>query len=177
MYLIFIGTYSIPCKLTATLFTNDTSTAMGITAVYATLSGPTTFWSSWSYVTTVAYWVVSLLLNVLLTLMIVIKLVMHTKNIRRAMGASFEGSGLYKSIISMLIESCTLYASAFLAYIITWNIGDPNTYTSSIFQLILGETQVRAALMGNLRAVRLIIWTGRSSLRSSSFSGLPTGRP
>ena len=53
------------------------------------------------------YLSVSVSLNILLTLMIVIRLILHTRNVRTAMGMSGIG-GLYKTIIVMLIESCVI---------------------------------------------------------------------
>lgn len=148
MYLASIGTYSNSCKFTEENFTNVTDTAMGITTVYTNFSGPIVYSSALSRIGALSYWVISLSLNVLLTLLIVVRLVIHSRSIRRAMGTSF---GLYKSIISMLIESCALYASSFLVYIVTSREGGGLV---SAFQPILGGTQVRASLMQNLRVVR-----------------------
>ena len=76
--------------------------------------------------------------------MIVVRLVLHRRNIQNAMGASFETSGLYKSIISMLIESCALYAGSFLAYVVTWPLTSLCGNLVFTFQPILGQTEVRA---------------------------------
>ena len=114
------------------------------------MSSRIVYFSGWSYTITIVHPVISLSLNVFLTFMIVIRLVMHSRNIRRAMGTSCEASGLYSSIINMLIESCALYASSYLLLIVTWCLNADVWWT---FQPILGETQVRAALMHNLSAV------------------------
>ena len=50
------------------------------------------------------YFSISLSLNVLLTLMIVIRLMLHARDIRASMGGTGIG-GLYKVIVTMLIES------------------------------------------------------------------------
>jgi hypothetical protein len=96
---------------------------------------------------------ISLLLNVLLTLMIVTRLILHIRNMRNAMGTSVEASGLYKSIVSVLVESCALYATSFLVYIVTWSLKGSGQYASEAFQPILAEAQVRADPTRNLGMV------------------------
>ena len=82
---------------------------------------------------------ISVSLNVLLTLMIIIRLVLHVRNIRAAMGTAGMG-GLCKSIVTMLIESCTLYTVSSLLLIGPWVGGNP---AASIFLGVLTQTQVR----------------------------------
>ena len=87
-----------------------------------------------------SYLSISTSLNVLLTLMIVIRLILHTRNIRNAMGISGIG-GLCKAVATMLIESCALYAMTSLLVIIPLAI---QNYIMDIFFPVLAETQVRA---------------------------------
>jgi hypothetical protein len=84
---------------------------------------------------------ISILLNVLLTLMIVIRLILHSRNVRAAMGAPAGIGGLSKAIAAMLIESSALYAVNSLLV-----VGPQSTATMCIFLPILAETQVRASL-------------------------------
>jgi hypothetical protein len=80
-------------------------------------------------------------LNLLLTLMIVTRLVLHRSNIRKALGASEGASGLYKSIATMIIESYALYAVALLVYTVPWAIGN---WADGLFSHVVGTTQVGA---------------------------------
>ena len=96
---------------------------------------------------TVLYFLISLCINVFLTLAIIARLALHNRNIRNVMGDTVEASRLYESVISMLVESCALYAGSLLAYIVTSYLSDPNW---EIFLLITAETQVRVALTRNL---------------------------
>ena len=89
-----------------------------------------------------SYLSISTSLNVLLTFMIVIRLILHTRNIRNAMGISGVG-GMCNAISTMLIESCALYAMNSLLVIIPLAI---KNYIMDIFFPILAETQVRAFL-------------------------------
>lgn len=86
------------------------------------------------------YYSISISLNVLLTLLIVTRLVRHSRNVRNALGASARAGGLYKTAVTMLIESCALYAVSYILFIGPWAIGDP---VANIFFPILAETQVR----------------------------------
>lgn len=85
---------------------------------------------------------ISLALNLILTLMIVVRLTWHNKNIRDAMGASPGIGGICKAVATILTESFALYAINFILYIRPYG-------TASIFQFlfwpILAETQVRVA--------------------------------
>jgi hypothetical protein len=126
-----------------------------------------------------SYYSTSLALNVLLTLMIVIRLGMHVRHLRKSLGASEESHGLYTAattVITMLIESYALYAVVFLVFIVPWGM---NSWVLIIFSKPLGVIQVRAVFAFpqcavTLRHCCLIAVTCRSSLRISSFYELPT---
>jgi len=100
------------------------------------------------------YLLISVSLNILLTLMIVVRLVLHGRQIRAAAGSAVGISGLYKTISTMLVESCALFAvnslvvvGALIAYGNSWNpsIYFPGSYTVDIFFPIVAETQVGAS--------------------------------
>lgn len=94
------------------------------------------------------YYAISISLNILLTLMIVARLARHSRNIRKAMGGSGTTRGLYSTAITMLVESCALYAVTYILFIGPWSIGNP---VANIFFPILAETQVIAPLLIILR--------------------------
>ena len=108
---------------------------MGIAFVYydAKLTN-STVWSSLSYLS------ISLSLNVILTLMIVIRLTLHIRRIRTTMWISGIGESS-KAIITMLVESGALFAVSLLLVLGTWGA---NNYVAESFFPILSETQVRA---------------------------------
>lgn len=82
----------------------------------------------------------SLSLNVLLTLMIIARLLLHNKSLKRSMGSRATTNGLYKAVVTMLVESFALYTVCFLLFIGTWSAQSSFVY---IFFPILVETQVR----------------------------------
>jgi len=133
--------------------TNSVNAGMGIVAIYfqlhlfpfTTSSGLTKFG--------VPYLSISVALNVLLTLMIVVRLVLHSRNIRTATGALAGTSGLYKTISTIFIESCALFTMSSLlvvgglaaaAYSSTPNIWIIGDFVVDIFFPVLAEVQVRA---------------------------------
>ena len=156
MYLATVGTCSSFSKLTATLLSNVVDTAMGVTlAQHAALHpdiGHIVASAEWIVF---SYFMISLSLNVLLTLMIVARLILYSRNIQNAMGVSVEDGGLYKSIITILVESCALYATSFLLYIVTWSVKDNKGHVSGLFEPILLGTQVRAVLPCDLGMARV----------------------
>ena len=120
----------------AVLRVNAENTATGVMHVY---------WyseRSGNFRAGLPYFFISLLLNVLLTIMIVIRLFLHTRNVRTVMGGAGSG-GLCKAIVTMLIESCALYAVSSLAFIGAWGAG---SYVIIILFAILSEVRVRSFL-------------------------------
>lgn len=89
------------------------------------------------------YLSICLSLNLLLTLMIVIRLILHNRNVRQAMGTSGKTTGLYTTVVTMLVESYALYAIALLSYIVPYTQG---SWVVTISSQIVGGVQVRAVL-------------------------------
>ena len=88
-----------------------------------------------------AYHSVTLSLNVLLTLMIVVRLVLRSRNVRAATKSPTGFGGLYRTIATMLIESSALFAVSSLLVIGPLIAKSP---LMDLFLPILAETQVRA---------------------------------
>ena len=71
--------------------------------------------------------------------MIVTRLILHRRNIRKAIGASGGAGGLYTAVVTMLIESYALYAATFLTYVVPWS---SNSYVASSVSTLLASVQV-----------------------------------
>ena len=123
------------------LLANLIDTAMGIAFIYQ-IARPISLVSNAGTIEDFGtpYYSISLALNVILTLMIVGRLIIHGKNVRNAMGSPSGVNGLYKAIVGMLVESCALYAVSYLLFMVPWAAGSP---VSNAFFPILAETQVR----------------------------------
>jgi len=113
---------------------------MGITFVYQTSQPNSSFWNSTAIDFGIPYFSISLSLNILLTFLIVTRLILHSRNVRVAMGGPGGAAGLYKAIVTMLIESCALYAVNSLLFVGPWGAGN---HAADLFLPILAETQVR----------------------------------
>ena len=100
----------------------------------------------------VPYLSISVSLNILLTLMIVVRLALHGRKIRAATGSAAGISGLYNTVSTMLIESCALFTVSSLvvvAGLVRTKSNRPAVFypgmsVVDIFFPILAETQVRA---------------------------------
>ena len=136
MYLGSVGAY-LSYPRTVTLKAKVENIAMGILMISPTR--PTGAISNTSF--GLSYFSISLSLNILLTLMIVVRLILHGRNVRAATGSPAGISGLYKTIATMLIESSALFAVISLLYIAT---GGANSPINDLFSPILAEVQVRA---------------------------------
>ena len=121
-----------------TLSANIAAAATGIVLVYyqaSQLIDVSTVAINFNY----PYFAISLSLNVLLTLMIVIRLVSRGRHIQNGTVALTITTRLCKAIVTMLIESFALYAINFLLFIALWATGSSVAY---IFLPILANVQV-----------------------------------
>ena len=119
-----------------TLWANIDNIAVGIACIYQ--YSVTNITASLN----IPYFSLSLALNVILTLMIVIRLLLHVRSTRKAMGVSGNG-GFHSAIITMLIESCAIYSVSLVLIIGPLVAGHPIVY---FFVFILPQTQVRSPL-------------------------------
>ena len=162
MFLASIGTSLCSLRVVNDSPTNANDTAMGVAFIYQ-VSQPVGI-DSGSVSFGTPYYSISLSLNVILTLMIVTRLVLSSRNFRNAMGAPAGACGLYKAIVSMLVESCALYAVSYLLFVVPWAL---ESSVSNTFFPILAEVQVRT--VGALQSpdvVQLTMVMHRSSPRS-----------
>ena len=84
---------------------------------------------------------ISLALTIILTLMIVMRLVLHGRNMRDALGSGVNAGGLCKAIITTLVESYALYT---VSFILSISLGYGHSPVEFIFDPIFAATQVRA---------------------------------
>ena len=144
--------------------------------------------TQWSYfVKSVAanvgipYFSISIAINVLLTLMIATRLILHSRNTRNAMGTPAGASGLYEAIVAVLIESCALYSVNSLMYIILWTTGSWVTITFLTFLTQIQVSPVSTSSLqpshdcdGQVIAPFLIILRVSKSSTSTSNTATPT---
>ena len=138
MYLSAMGTFFSSPRTVVALEVNFDNTVMGI--LMACPSTNQIMHNSWS---NLSFYSISLSLNIILTLMIVIRLVLYGRNNFAATksGSPTGLSRLYRTIATMLIESCALYAASSLSLIVPWALGSPVTF---LFAPIFAVVQVRA---------------------------------
>jgi hypothetical protein len=103
------------------------------------LPSPTQVWNGSTVDFGLPYFTISVSLNVPLTVMISIRLILHSRNIRGGMGARTGVSSLYRTIVTMLIESSALYAITSLLFIGPYVA---HNYASDIFLPVLAQVQV-----------------------------------
>ena len=113
--------------------------AMGIITLYLSSQPGSSLWSGITVNFGLPYFTISVGLNVVLTLMISARLILHGRNVRSAMGSTTGIGSLYRTIVTMLVESCSLYAVTSLLFIGPYA---SNNYASDIFLPILAEVQV-----------------------------------
>ena len=118
---------------------NVDDVAMGIVLVHANSELAVNAWAGLVYLS------ISFSLNVLLTLMIIIRIVLHVRNTRAAVGINGIG-GLSKAIVTMLVESCALYAVSTLLVLGSLGADNGGSPITNFFLPILTQTQVRVSL-------------------------------
>jgi len=150
VYLCSVGTYpsSLPTVVVLKAHLDDIVT--GILAICLPIIKDRGLDEVWP---TLPYLSISLSLNIILTLMIVVRLVLHGKNVRAATGSPGGIGGLYKTIATMLVESSALFAVSSL--LVIGSLAAESSL-SNLFIPILSQTQVRAFSYPNLRTGCLI---------------------
>ena len=122
---------------TSTFLTNVTDIALGILATIQTVQPDIVFNSTIQF--GLVYYPLSLSLTILLTLMIILRLALHARNIQNALGSRANASGLYKAIIAILVESYALYTISFIVSMVLDYLLDPLRY---LFSPVFAGTQV-----------------------------------
>jgi hypothetical protein len=84
------------------------------------------------------FYIISPSLNVLLTLMIVLRIIQHIRNARTALGNSNKVTEEF-DIVFIFIEPCALYTVIFLLYVIPWGSG---SFVGDIFFPMFVQVQV-----------------------------------
>jgi hypothetical protein len=141
MYLTSFGMCSSPPQA-ARLSANDADAAMGIVILYHQgISNDSLNWYSIQVPFSVSCFSISMALNALLTFMIITRLILHSRNMRKAMGSASLTSGLYETIITMLVESSAIYTIGFLLYIVTWGT---DSFLVNAFAPFCTDSQVRS---------------------------------
>ena len=90
-----------------------------------------------------AYYSIPLSLDVLLTLMIVARIALHSRDIRSAVGSLVRPNRLYGALVTILVESCAIYTASYLLFLGPWASGSP--IWNAFFPMLV-EAQVRAIL-------------------------------
>ena len=142
MYLASVGACSGPPQAGSGTLINTVNVAMGITEIYQGSGASSSSVAADNCYT--SYLIICLSLHVLLTLMIVIRLIVHTRNLRKATGASDGSSGLHtaaSAVATILVESYALYAVAFIVYIVPWAV---QSQVANIFPRVVITSQVRS---------------------------------
>ena len=121
------------------LWTNIIDIAVGVMLLISQARGWYGLWNTTNINLSIPYTSISASLNILLTIMIVIRLVLLDRKVRAATGSSTGTSRLCKTIATALIESSALYAASSLLMIGLWAVGSSTTYA---FLPALCEVQV-----------------------------------
>ena len=144
IYLASVGMCSSSPQAGGGTLTNTTNVALGIADVYQ--DSGTKYGTATPTNIATSYYSTCLLLNVLLTLMIVTRLILHIRDVRKTAGPSKGFSGLHTvaaTVATMLIESYALYAVALLSFVVPWAA---RSGVGSLLSAVVGATQVRVDL-------------------------------
>lgn len=144
-FALYAGSYWIiafPCLMYLV------SIGMGIMFTYVKPDNNRPTISSMAHDFGISYFSISLSLNIFLTLMIITRLVLHNMAVRITPETPTGAARIYKTIVTMLIESFALRAGSILLFIGTWASGSSVEY---LFFPVLAATEVIAPFLVILR--------------------------
>lgn len=117
---------------------------MGIMTLYQTSRPDSSLFSGITVNFGLPYFTISVALNILLTLIIAWRLLLHDRNFKKAIGSQYAISSIYRSIVTMLIESSALYAAVSICFIVPYAM---SRHASAIFLSMLSRVQIIAPLL------------------------------
>jgi hypothetical protein len=120
------------------------STSMGIMFIYESSSPNSNVFAQGAVDFGLPYFALSTSLNVLLTLLISIRLMLHQYRVKGTSKIGGRRNLPYNAIVAMLVESSALYSIFSLLFLGTYAAGNS---ASAIFLPILSQTQIIAPLL------------------------------
>ncbi|EPQ58308.1 hypothetical protein GLOTRDRAFT_72606, partial [Gloeophyllum trabeum ATCC 11539] len=140
-YIVWTGRYvwpviAIPCLMWMASF------AMG-TILLTQVSRPgLSLWSTSSINFALTYFSISLSLNILVTLFILVRLLLHRREMCKSLGEAY--GKYYVAIAAILVESAALYAACSILFLVPYVLNHPLQF---IFMQILSQVQIIAPLL------------------------------
>ncbi|KAG7097817.1 hypothetical protein E1B28_005135 [Marasmius oreades] len=116
------------------------SISTGVLTLYKSSRPGSNLWAGIAVNFALPYFVLSVALNIMLTLIISFRLLWHSHKYN----LSASSNGVYKRIVSMLVESCALYSLFSILFIGTYAAGN---YESDLFLPILSQVQIIAPFL------------------------------
>jgi len=138
------------------------SFSMGTITLFKSSQPGSNLWSGITVNFGLPYFTTSVALNVLLTFLISFKLIQHNQMLVEATSTT---TNLYKNVVTMLVESCALYALFSILFIGTYAAGN---YASDLFLPILSQVQIISPYLIILRVATQRSVTGNRTYSSKS---------
>ncbi|KAJ7593592.1 hypothetical protein C8J56DRAFT_742413, partial [Mycena floridula] len=107
---------------------------------------------------TVPYYAMSLALNILVTILIVVRLLLYRAKINRAMGKKHGAQ--YTSLAAMMVESAAIYSAFSLLFLVPFSLTQPTAVSlSQLFLLALSPVQVFSTFLIIFRVAQGKSWS------------------
>ncbi|KAG7452005.1 uncharacterized protein BT62DRAFT_275787 [Guyanagaster necrorhizus] len=150
----------------AVLFLAGIGTSTGL--VVSIAKSEESFWANSSVHFGIAYWTISVSLNVIFTCLIITRLLIIRRQVKAIIGSS-HGTH-YTSIVAILVESASLYSGWALVFLITYA---RNSWVQNILLPPLGQIQGIAPLLIIMRVVSGRAWSKSTDFNTSSMQFTP----
>lgn len=148
--------YYVIVGLGSTLFLGALVTGTLWLVIVSTPAQSESGWMSFSLL--FPYLCFSLVINIFISLLTVLRLLYHRRRISRVLGLGH--GAIYASFASIIIESAAIYSICSLLYLIPYTLNNPISYA---FMQLLGEAQVIAPLLIIYRVSEGKAWTNHST--------------
>ncbi|SJL15723.1 uncharacterized protein ARMOST_19227 [Armillaria ostoyae] len=150
----------------AVIFLAGIGTSVGLCVSLA--KAEDSFWAHTTIRFGIAYWAISVSLNVIFTCLIIIRLLIIRRQVKAIIGSS-HGTH-YTSIVAILVESASLYSAWALVFLITYA---RDSWVQNILLPPLGQIQGIAPLLIIMRVVSGRAWSKSTDLNTSSMQFRP----
>ncbi|KAJ7346890.1 hypothetical protein DFH08DRAFT_937271 [Mycena albidolilacea] len=119
---------------------------------------------------TTPYFAMSLALNILVTILIVVRLMLYRRRINQALPSNTNHGAHYVSLAAMIYESAAIYSVFSLLFLVPFTIGHP---LSQLFIQALSPVQIMSSLLIIFRIAQGKAWSNKTVMIMTVSEAFP----
>ncbi|KAJ6594171.1 hypothetical protein B0H19DRAFT_919928 [Mycena capillaripes] len=120
---------------------------------------------------TTPYFAMSLALNILVTILIIVRLMLYRKRINQALPSGSSHGAQYVSLAAMVFESAAIYSVFSLLFLVPFTMNHP---LSQLFIQALSPVQIMSSFLIIFRIAQGKAWSNKTMITMTASQAFPT---